>query len=57
MVTYVFYFELIQVAAISLTEEADFVDIDEENKDDPNQSPQYAQDIFLYLKQKEVGVV
>lgn len=41
------------VAAISLTEEADFVDIDEENKDDPNQSPQYAQDIFLYLKQKE----
>ncbi|XP_022093413.1 G2/mitotic-specific cyclin-B3-like isoform X2 [Acanthaster planci] len=42
------------VAAISLEESLDFKDIDEENKDDPNQSPVYAQDIFNYLKEREL---
>ena len=51
-----------QVAAISsndveMKEEPTFADIDEEYKDDPNQSPVYAQDIFTYLKEKEVCFV
>ncbi|PIK52675.1 cyclin B3 [Apostichopus japonicus] len=33
--------------------EEDMIDIDEENKDDPNQSPQYAFEIFQYLKFRE----
>lgn len=35
--------------------EEDMIDIDEENKDDPNQSPQYAFEIFQYLKFREVS--
>ncbi|XP_038050582.1 G2/mitotic-specific cyclin-B3-like [Patiria miniata] len=42
------------VAAITLQESPDYNDIDEENKGDPNQSPIYAQDIFNYLKEREL---
>ena len=42
------------MAAISLQETPAYDDIDEENKGDPNQSPIYAQDIFNYLKEREV---
>ncbi|XP_033637998.1 G2/mitotic-specific cyclin-B3-like [Asterias rubens] len=42
------------VAAISLQETPAYDDIDEENKGDPNQSPIYAQDIFNYLKEREL---
>ena len=48
------WFHSIQVAAISLQESPAYDDIDEENKADPNQSPDYAQDIFNYLKEREV---
>ncbi|XP_072034645.1 G2/mitotic-specific cyclin-B3-like [Amphiura filiformis] len=45
------------VAAISMDEDESespvFVDIDEENKEDPNQAPVYARDIFTYLKERE----
>lgn len=35
----------------------DIVNIDEENKNDPNQSPEYAFEIFQYLKAREVSYI